>query len=129
MIDQTIRSAGLPVDAELRTELILRVVEAVPAGQATNYGQVAAVIGVGARQVGRVLADCGDTVAWWRVVNSQGSLPAALLPRAMPHWLAEGLVAPGDERINLTTKRVAEEILHQACATACSALGVAFRNE
>lgn len=33
----------------------------------------------------------GHEVAWWRIVNASGRLPAGLLPRAVERWDAEGL--------------------------------------
>ncbi len=72
-------------------ERILRAIEQVPAGRVVSYGDVAALIGVGPRQVGHAMGHLGAPVAWWRVVNHVGDLPAPLLAEALPHWHAEGI--------------------------------------
>ncbi|WP_158600497.1 MGMT family protein [Tessaracoccus antarcticus] len=72
-------------------ERILRAVEQVPQGRIVSYGDIAGLVGVGPRHVGNVLGRWGSGVAWWRVTNSQGELPAPLLPEALPHWEAEGV--------------------------------------
>ena len=76
---------------DLLVERILRAVECVPAGRVVTYGQIAAVVGTGARHVGRVMSMVGGTVAWWRVLDARGRLPKSLVPRALPLWRAEGL--------------------------------------
>ena len=48
------------------TERVLDAVAAIPRGQVRSYGQVGATTGVGARQVGRILAVLGEQVPWWR---------------------------------------------------------------
>lgn len=80
----------------LRTEKVLRAVELVPRGQVVAFGQLGAVVGVGARQVGQVLANHGRAVAWWRVVSASGALPAHLLPEARAHWHVEGIALRRD---------------------------------
>src|SRR4051794_36962480 len=51
--------------------LVLDVVDRVPPGQVTTYGDVAEYLGQGGpRQVGAVLAEHGGAVAWWRVVRA-----------------------------------------------------------
>ncbi len=77
------------------TSRVLDVVDRVPAGHVTTYGDVAAVLGTGPRQVGRVMASHGHLTAWWRVVRADGSShdPA----RSVPHWDAEGI--PHDGRV------------------------------
>ena len=39
------------------SESVAEVVADVPPGRVTTYGAIAAVVGTGARQVGRILAD------------------------------------------------------------------------
>lgn len=71
-------------------ELVRRAVRAIPPGQVATYGDVAELIGCGARQVGRIMAtDAADT-CWWRVVNASGRLPDHLLAEARERWDAEG---------------------------------------
>lgn len=70
-------------------EAVLAVVEKLAPGEVTTYGEVAARVGTGPRQVGRVMAQVGHLTAWWRVVRADGSShdPA----RSVPHWDAEGI--------------------------------------
>lgn len=61
-------------------EAVLEVVDTVPAGRATTYGDVAEVLraagwGGGPRTVGAVMSRHGSAVAWWRVVRADGGLP------------------------------------------------------
>ena len=78
---------------DLTVERVLRVVEAIPAGQVAAYGEIGQIVGVGPRLVGRILRTWGSGVPWWRVTSASGDHP--LLERARPHWEAEGIeVAP-----------------------------------
>lgn len=74
---------------DLLIETILRLVEAIPEGRVTSYGRIAAAVGTGPRVVARVLAEWGNSVPWWRVVNAKGELPPRLVERAVAHWEAE----------------------------------------
>lgn len=76
---------------DITVERVLRCVEAVPPGRVVSYGDVAERLGMGPRQVGSVMRHWGSNVAWWRVTNHAGDLPAPLLARARPHWDAEGI--------------------------------------
>lgn len=49
------------------------VVAAVPAGSVVAYGDIAAIVGVGPRQAGRLVAALDDDVPWWRVVYADGT--------------------------------------------------------
>ena len=64
------------------TEVVLRI----PAGNVSTYGEIAKVVGVGARYVGWVMSKSAD-LPWWRVVNSTGR---AHTSAAHVHWDAEG---------------------------------------
>jgi len=93
-------------------ESVLDVVETVPRGSATTYGDVAEVVGRrlgrgGPRQVGAALRDSGGAVPWWRVVNAQGRPPAHQQTRALGLLRDEGcpLVADGS-RVDLRSARV-----------------------
>src|SRR5699024_9811436 len=78
---------------DLTVERVLRVVEAIPAGQVAAYGEIGQIVGVGPRLVGRILRTWGSGVPWWRVTSASGDHP--LLERARPHWAAEGIeIAP-----------------------------------
>ncbi|MDX1800985.1 MAG: MGMT family protein [Marinobacter sp.] len=61
-----------------REQMIWQVVIAIPAGRVANYGQIAALAGLGrqARFVGRALGRLpdGSSVPWFRVVRSTGQL-------------------------------------------------------
>lgn len=76
---------------DLLVEHVLRAVEQIPPGAIVSYGDVAELVGTGPRQVGAIMSRWGSTVAWWRVTNAAGRLPAELLARALPHWAAEGV--------------------------------------
>lgn len=90
------------MDPELRTELVLRVVETIPAGRVASYGTVAEVVGAGPRQVAAVMASWGGAVPWWRVTRVDGTLPPRLLPEARSHWEAEGIdVGPARDRCRI----------------------------
>jgi alkylated DNA nucleotide flippase Atl1 len=76
-------------------EAVLDVVDEVPAGWATTYGDVAAVLrqagwGGGPRTVGAVMARHGAAVPWWRVVRADGGLPVCDRSEALARLLAEG---------------------------------------
>ena len=63
---------------------VLDVVASIPPGRVMSYGQVAAVLGTrAARRVGRVLAESGADVPWWRVVRADGSPADAVGSRAL----------------------------------------------
>ena len=63
----------------------------IPPGRVMTYGDVAATLGSrGARAVGRVMAESGGTVAWWRVIRSDGRPPAGHETDAVAHYRAEG---------------------------------------
>ncbi|NKX53789.1 MGMT family protein [Arthrobacter mobilis] len=78
----------------MREELVdavLQVAALVPAGKVLSYGDIAELLGAaGPRQVGRVMALHGGAVSWWRVVRSDGSLPAVLMWQALEHYRHEG---------------------------------------
>jgi alkylated DNA nucleotide flippase Atl1 len=60
------------VDEEY-VEAVLELVDEVPAGRVTTYGDLARAVGTGGpRQVARVMPLHGYAVAWWRVVHADG---------------------------------------------------------
>ncbi|SEQ69192.1 MGMT family protein [Microlunatus flavus] len=86
-------------------EQVLRLVEAVPVGSVTTYGDLAAMVGRGGpRQVGTVLARHGSGVPWWRVVRADGRPAEGLAPRALRHLLEDG-VAVVDGRVRMASAR------------------------
>ena len=53
----------------------------IPAGKVATYGQIAVLVGTGARQVGYAMAALPhDDVPWQRVINSQGKLLFPITP-------------------------------------------------
>lgn len=76
---------------ELVIELVLRCVELVPPGRVASYGAVAAICGIGPRQVGSILRHWSDGLPWWRITGHAGDLGGDLLQRALPHWRDEGI--------------------------------------
>lgn len=93
-------------------ESVLDVVEEVPRGSATTYGDVAEVLGRrlgrgGPRQVGAALRDAGAAVPWWRVVNAQGRPPAHHQTHALGLLRDEGCpLVPDGTRVDLRAARV-----------------------
>jgi alkylated DNA nucleotide flippase Atl1 len=69
---------------------VLDVVDSIEPGTVMSYGDVAEFVGEGGpRQVGRVLAQWGGGVAWWRVVHADGSLLAGHEQAALEQYAAE----------------------------------------
>lgn len=115
---------GRVSDVELLVERVLRVVEAVPPGRVVSYGDLAAVLGTGPRQVGRVMAEWGSDVAWWRVTNAAGELPAHLLGQARERWRDEGIdVAPSGRGCRISAHRWDADALAAAAARVLADLG------
>jgi alkylated DNA nucleotide flippase Atl1 len=97
---------------DLLVEKVLRTVECVPAGPVVSYGQIGDVCTLGPRVVGRIMSRWGGSVAWWRVTNATGQLPAPLLARAEPHWEDEGIgLAPNGRGCRIRTHRFDTEEL------------------
>jgi methylated-DNA-protein-cysteine methyltransferase related protein len=86
-------------------EEVLRLVESVPPGHVTTYGDVAAMVGRGGpRQVGTVMARHGAGVPWWRVVRADGRPAEGLAERALRHLVDEG-VPLVDGRVRMALAR------------------------
>jgi alkylated DNA nucleotide flippase Atl1 len=72
-------------------ERVLDVVDVIPAGRVMSYGDVAEYLGEGGpRQVGRVLAQWGGGVAWWRVIHADGTPPPGHELAALARYREEG---------------------------------------
>jgi methylated-DNA-protein-cysteine methyltransferase related protein len=86
-----------------------RVVAAIPAGDVLTYGEVAAEAGApgAARAVGRVLADAGQRLPWWRVVTASGRLVPGLEEEHAARLRAEG-VPCRDGRVQRGPDRAAQ---------------------
>lgn len=76
---------------ELAAERVLRLVELIPSGRVVSYGDIAAICGLGPRQVGAIMREYGSGVTWWRVTSHAGDFHRDLLRKALPHWGAEGI--------------------------------------
>jgi alkylated DNA nucleotide flippase Atl1 len=76
---------------DLLVERVLVAVEQVPRGRVVSYGDLAELLGIGPRLVGRVMSLYGANVTWWRVTNASGDLPAHLADEARAHWADEGI--------------------------------------
>jgi methylated-DNA-protein-cysteine methyltransferase-like protein len=93
-------------DPDARRQRILATVDCVPAGRVATYGLVAREAGLPrhARFVGRVLRDLGPAqdLPWWRVIRSDGRLPACSAPAEQRRRLrAEGVAVDADGRVRL----------------------------
>jgi methylated-DNA-protein-cysteine methyltransferase-like protein len=73
-------------------ERVLRAVEQVPRGRVVSYGDLAALVGIGPRQVGSIMRVYGGNVTWWRVTNASGDLPEPLREPARVRWAEEGIL-------------------------------------
>ena len=90
---------------EAYVEGVLALVEAVPPGSVTTYGDVAAMVGAGGpRQVGTVMARHGSGVPWWRVVRADGRPAQGLVEEALGRLEAEG-VPVADGRVRMVQAR------------------------
>jgi len=90
---------------DFAVELVLLAADLVPPGRVASYGDLGRLAGVGPRQVGAIMRERGSEVAWWRIVNASGVLPAPLAARAAEHWDAEA-IAHADGRVPMRRHRV-----------------------
>lgn len=69
----------------------MALVRALQPGDVVSYGEVAREVGRpgAARAVGQVMARSAD-LPWWRVIHSDGRLPAGKEEVAAAHLVAEG---------------------------------------
>lgn len=95
---------------ETLTELVLRAVELVPPGRLVSYGDVAALLGTGPRQVGAVMAREGHGVQWWRVTNASGDPGDGVRSVRCPGL--EGLGEEGLEGIPAHDLRIIDQFCH-----------------
>ncbi|WP_236864200.1 MGMT family protein [Brevibacterium daeguense] len=97
---------------ERRVELVLRAAECIPPGSVAPYSMLARITGTTARYVGKVMAEHGSFVPWWRVTNVRGELPAAIRSRAAEHWHDEG-IPHRDGRVDLPSAAADEHELRR----------------
>ena len=84
---------------------VLDLVDQVPSGRVTTYGDVAEILGEGgARGVGAVMARWGDEVPWWRVIRSDGT-PAPHVAEKTFAILRKEKVPLHGSRVDLATVR------------------------
>lgn len=108
---------------DVLVEKVLRAVELVPRGRVISYGDIAALVGSGPRQVGSIMRLYGGNVTWWRVTNASGDLPAHLRSAAFEKWAAEGITVKANGRgCRVTDHRTDLETLAAAHATATADL-------
>jgi alkylated DNA nucleotide flippase Atl1 len=82
-------------------DLVLSVVERIPAGRVMTYGAIAEFLGAGGpRQVGSVMSHYGGGVPWHRVVNASGRVVPGHEQEALRRLRAEGTPLRG-ERVDL----------------------------
>lgn len=104
-------------------ERVLRAVELIPAGRVVSYGDLAALVGIGPRQVGAIMGAWGSGVPWWRVVNASGDLPHFHLARARTQWRAEGIaVKASGNGCRISQHRADLGMLADAWERACADL-------
>lgn len=87
---------------------VYAIVRLVPAGRVVSYGDIAGMLEVNPRQVGRFMGLSGpsDDLPWWRITNSAGDLPAHLLGEAIDHWDEEAIpVRPNERGCRIRTHR------------------------
>lgn len=108
---------------EVVVERVLRAVELVPSGRVVSYGDVAALVGIGPRQVGWVMRHYGGNVAWWRVVNASGDHAPGQRRRAFEAWAEEGVaVKPNGLGCRIADYRADLEALAEAWRVAVARL-------
>ncbi|QUW18459.1 MGMT family protein [Agrococcus sp. Marseille-Q4369] len=76
---------------ELIVERVLRCVELVPRGRVASYGAIAAICGIGPRQVGSIMRHYGSGVPWWRITSHAGDIGGDHHDAARPIWTDEGI--------------------------------------
>lgn len=83
---------------------VRRVVDAVPAGEVVTYGEIAARVGVGPRQAGRLVGQLDEDSPWWRVVYSDGT-PASCHGGTAPVLLRNERTPMCDGRVDIRRSR------------------------
>jgi methylated-DNA-protein-cysteine methyltransferase related protein len=80
---------------EATVEAVRAAVRAIPAGETSTYGEVAAAAGIPgrARLVGRILAEDGHDLPWHRVVRANGTFAPHLAAEQAARLRVEGVLA------------------------------------
>lgn len=76
-------------------DAVLDLVERVPAGYVVSYGDIAAVLGAGPRQVARVMSTYGGAVPWHRVLRADGTPAPEIADEQLARLWAEGVPMNG----------------------------------
>jgi alkylated DNA nucleotide flippase Atl1 len=103
-------TAGRPAQVTDFADRVLDVVDAIPPGRVMSYGDIAEYLGLGGpRQVGRVMAQWGGGVAWWRVIHADGSFLGGHEQEALARYQREGTplrpVGPSEHRVDMRQAR------------------------
>ncbi len=79
---------------EVTLERVREVVRAIPTGQTSSYGAVAAEAGIPgrARLVGRILAEDGHDLPWHRVLRADGSCAPHIAVEQAARLRVEGVL-------------------------------------
>ncbi|WP_370894647.1 MGMT family protein [Janibacter sp. GXQ6167] len=72
-------------------EQVHAVVRLIPPGRVVSYGDIAALLGIGPRQVGQIMAKGATDLPWWRVTSASGDPPRHLREAACAHFAEEGM--------------------------------------
>ena len=79
------------VGTDAFAEAVLDIVMQIPPGLVMSYGSIAAELGSRAsRQVGKVMAQSGHDVPWWRVVHADGRPADGHEAAALERYREEG---------------------------------------
>lgn len=86
---------------------VYAIVRLIPTGRVVSYGDIAGMLGMSPRMVGRYLALSQEAdLPWWRVVNAAGELPSHVREHALAHWSDEGIdLNPGGLGISMRKHR------------------------
>jgi methylated-DNA-protein-cysteine methyltransferase related protein len=79
---------------EATLEAVRAVVRAIPPGETSTYGEVAAAAGMPgrARLVGRILAEDGHDLPWHRVLRADGTCAPHIAAEQLARLRAEGVI-------------------------------------
>jgi len=80
------------------------VVSGIESARVATYGDVAAQVGVGPRQAGRLVKLLPEDVPWWRVVRADGR-PATCRGGRADHLLRGDGVPMSGDRVDLARAR------------------------
>lgn len=81
------------------TSMVLDCADLIPRGRVATYGDIAAMVGTGPRQVGRIMATHGNLTTWWRVVRADGGSQVA--QRARSRWEEEEIAYTQGHRLKV----------------------------